>query len=158
MEQQDSPSRQWVIGGVLLGAVALGGILYFRHKRFCDTEASIKHIRVLVTEKDRTLTPEFKVALARIFNEELDLDRDGALNDQELDNLLLRAQGNHLTSRMKQFVAETFDTNEDGSLTLEGFIASYQWVIDNLNDERATELAIQRDLAAFGYTYGGFQG
>ena len=49
--------------------------------------------KVVINAADNSLTEEFKDALSSIFREE-DKDQDGILNDEELDHLLLRVQGN----------------------------------------------------------------
>ena len=89
----------------------------------------------MINAVDNSLTEEFKDALSSIFKEE-DKDQDGILNDEELDHLLLRVQGNyvvtfgfkpdeyhegkHLDENLKQFIAATFDTDDQGHLTLQG--------------------------------------
>ena len=90
---------------------------------------------MVINAVDNSLTEEFKDALSSIFKEE-DKDQDGILNDEELDHLLLRVQGNyvvtfgfkpdeyhegkHLDENLKQFIAATFDTDDQGHLTLQG--------------------------------------
>eukprot|EP01087_Luapelamoeba_hula_P010235 TRINITY_DN2704_c3_g1_i1.p1 TRINITY_DN2704_c3_g1~~TRINITY_DN2704_c3_g1_i1.p1 ORF type:complete len:219 (+),score=48.83 TRINITY_DN2704_c3_g1_i1:34-657(+) len=117
-----------------------------------DLRSPVKHIRALIKDSSKTLTPEFVSALTTIFNEELDLDKDGALNDAELDGLLLRVQGTRLTDKMKAFIQSSFEIDKNGYLTLDGFIGSYEWVVHNLSRDES-ERALQRDLAAFGWSY-----
>ncbi|KAL6067428.1 Mitochondrial Rho GTPase [Balamuthia mandrillaris] len=137
-----------VVGGIAAAAVVSVPLFYYLTKR------NDHHIAVLL-RPDNTLTPEFRAKLTEIFFT-LDKDGDGALNEAEMDNLVFMTEGVHLTPEMSEFIRANFETNNKGWLTLPGFLASYQWIVNNV-DDRAAEEALAKDLRVYGYTYTQFK-
>ncbi|ELR25136.1 uncharacterized protein ACA1_288570 [Acanthamoeba castellanii str. Neff] len=145
------PSKwAWIFGGAAV-ALAAGGIAFLLSRQRPN-----KHIQTLVTP-DRRLTDNFKAKLAEIFAAQLDLDGDGALNDAELDRLVFLTEGQRITPEMAEFIRSHFETNDEGWLTLSGFVASYEWILQHLTDDSAAEQAFAKDLQAYGYTYARFK-
>lgn len=62
-------------------------------KRRNDDCVGFSWVQALVTADSRRLTREFKGKLGEIFRTQLDLDGDGALNEAELDRVVLITEG-----------------------------------------------------------------
>eukprot|EP01120_Amphizonella_sp_Union-15-10_P014274 TRINITY_DN6864_c0_g1_i1.p1 TRINITY_DN6864_c0_g1~~TRINITY_DN6864_c0_g1_i1.p1 ORF type:complete len:226 (+),score=63.08 TRINITY_DN6864_c0_g1_i1:108-785(+) len=91
-----------------------------------------------------SLSPKLDLVLKEIFAR-LDSDKDGALNPTELGQLYQSTNGEAIKQTTIQFFRQNFACNEQGSLTLEGFLQFYE--LQTFTDPDET----LRDLKALGY-------
>ncbi|KAF9975740.1 hypothetical protein BGZ73_000490 [Actinomortierella ambigua] len=97
----------------------------------------------LLDEED-CLTVEAEDALLEIFDR-YDLDKDGALNDEELDSFARDTNGDVFDEDTRAEITGFLDTNDKGHLTRKGFLQMYN--LQTPNDPEET----WKDLQKHGY-------
>jgi len=98
----------------------------------------------LIDDDSWDFTDPCKVALEEIFSR-YDLDKDGCLNDKELDDFAISCNGKPFDTNSKHEIQENFNVNEKGYLTLEGFLEMYH------TQTSAEPEETWKDLQAQGY-------
>jgi len=101
---------------------------------------------VRLTNKDGDLVGACERALTEIFTR-YDVDKDGALNESELDAYAKKTNGTEtgFSDQEKQEITEYFEINAEGALTLRGFLQLYQLQTMSEPDET------WKDLKTHGY-------
>mmetsp|Transcript_5447 Transcript_5447/g.6627 ORF Transcript_5447/g.6627 Transcript_5447/m.6627 type:complete len:130 (-) Transcript_5447:235-624(-) len=101
---------------------------------------------VYLTNKNSELVGKCDRALREIFAR-YDADKDGALNDQELDNFAKGCNGTDTGFSVdeKDQIKENFQHNDAGDLTLNGFLQLYS--LQTMSEPSET----WKDLKAHGY-------
>ncbi|KAI9226388.1 MAG: hypothetical protein DHS80DRAFT_18774 [Piptocephalis tieghemiana] len=93
---------------------------------------------------DGDLTPRFEAALRAIFKQH-DRDEDGALCPAELDAFATQTNGKPFDEETLAELRENFDLNDQGWLTLKGFLQLYFLQTEGEPEET------WKDLRAHGY-------
>ncbi|KAJ1966012.1 hypothetical protein GGI12_000386 [Dipsacomyces acuminosporus] len=96
-------------------------------------------------QEDMEFTPECEAALKEIFDR-YDRDRDGALNDKELEAFAVFTNGKPFSEEDLRDIRENLDCTEDGALLKAGFLQLYS-LQTNAGDEEET----WKDLKKHGY-------
>jgi len=78
----------------------------------------------ILMDDNGELSQLFVVALKEIFTR-FDKDKDGSLNDEELDDFSRICNGEPFEEDSKQEIKSFFDVDEDSNLTLQGFLDMY---------------------------------
>jgi len=109
-------------------------------------ETKRKKVKIPSFIEDDTgdFTDQCKAALEEIFCR-YDLDKDGCLNDKELDDFAVICNGSPFDTNSKKEIQVHFNVNEHGHLTLEGFLEMYH------TQTSAEPEETWRDLQAQGY-------
>ncbi|KAF9168304.1 hypothetical protein DFQ27_002392 [Actinomortierella ambigua] len=95
-------------------------------------------------DEDDGLTIEAEDALLEIFDR-YDLDKDGALKDEELDAFAMDTNGDVFDEDTRTEITGFLDVNEKGHLTRKGFLQMYN--LQTPNDPEET----WKDLQKHGY-------
>ncbi|KAF9573218.1 hypothetical protein EC968_008856 [Mortierella alpina] len=98
----------------------------------------------VLVEEDGALTPECEAALVAIF-ERYDVDKDGALNNAELDAFARDTNGDVFDEDTRTEITEFLDLDSNGHLTLKGFLQMYNLQTSSDPDET------WKDLQKHGY-------
>lgn len=94
-------------------------------------------------DEDAFLEPVSK-ALTEIF-EKFDHDKDGLLNEKELQQFVMATNGQKLDERSLQEIRENFHVDDQNRLTKRGFLEMYQ--LQTLSEPEET----WKDLQKHGY-------
>src|SRR5690349_17170058 len=78
----------------------------------------------LIDDDTDEFHPKCKEALEEIFHR-FDLDKDGALNDEELNNFAIACNEKPFSEEDKQQIRDYFDVTKDQHLTERGFLEMY---------------------------------
>jgi len=78
--------------------------------------------------------------------DQLSIPPNAFLSPEQLDKWAIDTNGSPLPAEQKEHIREFMDVNEDGNLTLKGFIQIYQ--LQTENDENET----WKDLGKHGFT------
>ncbi|ORY06716.1 hypothetical protein K493DRAFT_203001 [Basidiobolus meristosporus CBS 931.73] len=98
----------------------------------------------LFDEEEDTLHPLLEKALYEIF-ERFDEDKDGALNEKELEAFSSATNGEPFDEDTIEEIKDNFDINDDGHLTKKGFYQMYH--LQTLSEPEET----WKDLKKHGY-------
>ena len=91
------------------------------------------------------LSERIKEIFAEIFDR-FDIDKDGALDDVELDNFVLKCSGRVFSQEEKNDILENFDINDKKQLKKSGFIQMYS--LQTMSEPEET----WKDLQSLGYS------
>lgn len=101
--------------------------------------------KLYLTDSNGELIKKCQQALLEIFAR-YDVDKDGALNNEELDNFAKGCNnGSVFSADEKQQLRDTFDHNSTGNLTSTGFLEMYS--LQTMSEPTET----WKDLAVHGY-------
>ncbi len=98
----------------------------------------------LIDDQTDDFTEKCRQALTEIF-QRFDLDKDGSLNEAELDAYAMVCNEKVLSQEEKGEIKTYFKLDEKGNLTLEGFLDMYH--MQTSADPKET----WKDLRKFGY-------
>jgi len=103
-------------------------------------------VNKLIDEDEDYFTEKAEAVLKEIFSR-YDSDKDGCLNDKELDAFAVGCNGKPFSASDKTDIAEAFDVNDKGYLTERGFLEMY--FMQTTSEPSET----MKDILAHGYDH-----